>query len=70
MRIKKALINMCHYFIDKFFHHLVEENRNRINYLLFLKSNINNKINDFIIYNLNIKSVLNFIELKLNNAEQ
>jgi len=66
----KALINMCHYFIEKFFHHLVEENGNKINYLLLLKSNINNKINDFIIYNLNIKSVLNFIELKLNNAEQ
>ena len=64
----KALINMSLYLIDQFFHKIITKNENKIDYLLNLKSSITNKINDFIVYNLNIKSVLSFIELKLKNA--
>ena len=64
----KALINMSLYLIDQFFHKIITKNENKIDYLLNLKSSITNKINDFIVYNLNIKSVLNFIELKLYNV--
>ena len=66
----KTLINMSLFFIDEFFYQQVKNNTYKINYLLILKSNIVTKINDFIIYNLNIKSVLNSIELKLINASQ
>lgn len=64
----KALINMSLYLIDQFFYSLIIRNKNKIDYLLDLKSSIINKINNFIVYNLNIKSVLNFIELKLKNV--
>ena len=64
----KALINMSFFLIDHFFYNLVVRNENKIDFLLKLKSNINNKIYDLTIYNLNMSSVLNFIELKLRNA--
>ena len=64
----KTLISMSIYLVDKFFYDLVEENNDSIDFLFKLKSNIINKINDFTMYNLNINSVLNFIELKLKNV--
>ena len=65
----KDLIGMSIFFIDQFFYRLVNENVNKIDFLLNLKSIILNKINDFIVYNLNINSVLLSIELKLKNAK-
>jgi len=64
----KALINMSLFLIDHFFYKIIINNKNKTDYLLNLKSFINNKINDFIVYNLNINSVLNSIELKLKNV--
>jgi len=66
----KALINMSIFLIDNFFYHLLKENKNKIDSLLSLKSIIVYKINDFCIFNLNINSVLNFIELELKNVRQ
>jgi len=63
-----ALINMSIFLIDKLFYNLVENNTNKIDFLLNLKSSIVKCINDFIIYNLNINSVLNSIETKLKNV--
>ena len=64
----KALVNMSLYLIDQFFYTIIIKNENKVDDLLNLKSSITNKINDFIVYNLNIKTVLNSIELKLKNA--
>jgi len=61
----KSLINMSIFLIDQFFYSLIKENKNKIDFLLSLKSTIINKINDFIVYNLNINSVLKSIEIKL-----
>lgn len=61
----KALINMSFFLIDHFFYLLINAKKNRIEFLLNTKSTIINKINDFVLYNLNIKSVINFIDLKL-----
>ena len=66
----KSLINMSFFFIDQFFYELICENKDKINILLNLKSNIVNKINDFIKYNLNINSVLGSIEAKIIDAKQ
>jgi len=63
-----TLIHMSIFLIDKLFYNLVENNENKIDFLLNLKSSIVNSINDFIIYNLNINSVLNSIEIKLKNV--
>tara|TARA_B100000780_G_scaffold68589_1_gene45444 strand:+ start:2506 stop:3447 length:942 start_codon:yes stop_codon:yes gene_type:complete len=64
----KALINMSVFLVDQFFYLLIKKNINKIDYLINLKSTIIDKINDFIIYNLNINSVLKSIELKLKNV--
>ena len=61
----KSLINMSIFLIDQFFYSLIKENKNKIDFLLSLKLTIINKINDFIVYNLNINSVLKSIEIKL-----
>ena len=66
----KTLINMLIFLLEHFFYLLVKENTNKIDFLINLKSTIINKINDFIIYNLNINSVLKFIELELKNVRQ
>ena len=66
----KALINMSIFLIDNFFFHLLEKNKNKIDFLLSLKSIIVYKINDYSVFNLNINSVLNSIELELNNVKQ
>lgn len=66
----KALIGLSIYLIDQYFYNLIKENENKIEFLLNLKSTINNKINDFILYNLNINSVLNTIELNLKNVRE
>jgi DNA polymerase III delta prime subunit len=66
----KALVNMVVFFIDNFFFQLIKNDVNKIDILFILKNKILKKINDFIIYNLNISLVLNFIELKLKNAQQ
>ena len=64
----KTIINMSVFLIDEFFYNLIKENKNKIDFLLKHKSFIVNKINEFIIYNLNINSVLNSIELNLKNV--
>ena len=66
----KALINLSVYLVEQFFSVLIKTNINKIDFLLNLKSIIIKNINDFIVYNLNINSVLNTIELKLNNVRQ
>ena len=65
----KALISMSFFLIDEFFFRLIKNNENKIDFLLNIKSFITNKINDFIIYNTNINSVLSSIELKLKNVQ-
>jgi len=64
----KALASLAVFLIDQFFFQLIKKNVNKIDFLLKLKFMITNKINDFILYNLNINSVLNTIDLKLNNV--
>ena len=62
------IINMTIFLIDNFFYQLLKENKNKIGFLLKQRSVIVYKINDFTIYNLNLNSVLNFIELELKNV--
>ena len=64
----KTLISLSFFLIDQFFYKLIIENDKRIEFLLNIKFNIIDRINDFIKYNLNINSVLNGIELKINNV--
>jgi len=64
----KTLISLSFFLIDQFFYKLIIENENRIEFLLNIKFSIIDRINDFIKYNLNINSVLNGIELKINNV--
>ena len=61
---------MSIFFVDQYIYHLVKENINNTDFLLNIKSITINKINDFVIYNLNINSVLNSIELILKNVRQ
>ena len=62
------LISVSIFLIEQFFHTLVNKNDNDIDFLLNLKSTIIKKINDFIVYNLNINTVLNSIEFKLKHV--
>ena len=64
----KILISLVLYSIDQYFFELVHTNNIEIDFLLKLKNDINKLISDFINYNLNINSVLNSIEVKLNNV--
>jgi len=64
----KVLINMSYFLIDHFFYELVKNNEKKIEFLLNLKSIIVHKINNFVVYNLSINSVLNYIDLKIKNA--
>ena len=64
----KDLLNMSFYLINNFFYKLVKKNKNKTSFLLDLKLNITNNINDFTIYNLNLSSVLNSIDKKLKNV--
>ena len=64
----KVLINLTLFLIDQYFHKSIQINKNKTDFLLDIKSDINKNINDFIYYNLNINSVLNLIEVKLNNV--
>tara|TARA_B100000780_G_C21082341_1_gene435919 strand:- start:108 stop:1049 length:942 start_codon:yes stop_codon:yes gene_type:complete len=64
----KALISMSFFLIEQFFYKLVVENKHKTFSLLGIKSIILNKINDFTIYNLNVNSVLNSINLNLKNV--
>ena len=64
----KVLINLTLFLIDQYFLKLAQANEKKIDLLLCLKTDINKNINDFIHYNLNINSVLNSIEIKLNNV--
>jgi len=64
----KTLINLTLFLIDEFFFNQVKKKENNLDFLLEIKSDINNNINDFIRYNLNISSVLNSIEIKLKNV--
>ena len=64
----KTLIGLTVFLVDQFFYKLIKKNNNRIDFLLHLKLSIVYKINDFIVYNLNINSVLKSIEFKLKNV--
>lgn len=64
----KTLISLCLFLIDQYFLKSIQSNEKRLDFLLNLKSDINKNLNDFIYYNLNINSVLNSIEVKLNNV--
>ena len=64
----KILINLVSYSIDQYFFELVRANKRKIDFLLKLKNDINKLISDFINYNFNISSVLNLIEVILNNV--
>jgi len=64
----KFLISLCIFFINQFFYQLIIDDEKKIDFLLNVKSSIIKNINDFIQYNLNINSVLNSIEVKLNNV--
>lgn len=64
----KTLINLTLFLIDQYFLRLIQQNENKLDFLLKIKIDINNNINDFIYYNLNINSVLNSIEIKLKNV--
>ena len=64
----KILISLTLYSIDQYFFKLVQSNEEKLDLLLSLKNDINKNINDFIYFNLNINSVLNSIEVKLNNV--
>ena len=64
----KILISLVLYSIDQYFFELIHTNNRKIDFLLKLKNDINKLISDFINYNLNINSVLNSIEVKLNNV--
>ena len=64
----KDLLNMSFYLINNFFYKLVKKNKNKTSFLIDLKLNITNNINDFTIYNLNLSSVLNSIDKKLKNV--
>ena len=64
----KILISLVLYSIDQYFFELIHTNNRKIDFFLKLKNDINKLISDFINYNLNINSVLNSIEVKLNNV--
>ena len=64
----KTLINLTLFLIDQYFLRLIQQNENKLDFLLKIKIDINNNINDLIYYNLNINSVLNSIEIKLKNV--
>mgnify|MGYP006092629593 CR=1 FL=1 len=64
----KMLISLCLFLIDQYFLKLIQTNEKRLDFLLSIKSDINKNLNDYIYYNLNINSVLNSIEVKLNNV--
>jgi DNA polymerase-3 subunit delta' len=64
----KILINLILFLIEDHFLKLIKENETNLDLLLEIKSDINKNINDFIFYNLNINSVLNSINMKLNSA--
>ena len=64
----KILISLCLFLIDQYFLKLTQTNEKKLDFLLNIKSDINKNLNDFIYYNLNINSVLNSIEVKLNNV--
>ena len=64
----KALINMSIFLIDQFFYDLIQKNKNKIEFLSHLRLTIINKINNSVLYNLNISSVLNLIEIKLKDV--
>jgi len=63
-----ALIKMTFFFINQFFYQLEIKNENKIFTLSNLRVNIANKVNNFTLYNLNLNSVLNSIELQLKNV--
>ena len=64
----KLMIDLSLYLIDQYFLNLIQLNETQLDSLIKIKSSIVSNINDFIYYNLNINSVLNSIEMKLNNV--
>ena len=66
----KILINLTLFLIDQYFLNSIKINKQKLDFLLNIKSDINKNINDFIYYNLNIDSVLNSIKVKFNNAQK
>lgn len=65
---EKIMINVIIYVIDQYFFELINLNEKKLDFLLNIKTSIIKNINDFTYYNLNINSVLNSIEMKLNNV--
>jgi len=64
----KSLITLAHFLIDNSFLQKIQNNANEIEFLLDTKFSILKTIDDFVKLNLNINSVLNTIEIKLNNV--
>ena len=64
----KIFVNLTLFLIDQYFLQLIQTNENKLDFLLNLKSDLINNINDFIYYNLNINSVLTSIDGKLKNV--
>lgn len=67
---EKTLISLALFLIDQHFLKLVQNNKSQLDFLLNIKSSIIKNINDLLYYNLNINSVLNSIEIKLNNVQR
>ena len=64
----KSLINLVYYLIDRSFFQKIQNNKKELEFLLDTKSSIVKIINNFVQFNLNINSVMNSIETKLNNV--
>jgi DNA polymerase III delta prime subunit len=64
----KTIISLSVFLIEGYFHKAIRKDNVNIDSLINLKSSIVNKIYYYTEYNLNIKSVISFIELKFNNV--
>jgi len=64
----KLLISLVYFLINHSFLHKIKNNLNELDFLLNRKSSIIKIINDFVLFNLNINSVMNLIRIKLKNV--
>jgi DNA polymerase-3 subunit delta' len=64
----KLLISLVYFLINHSFLHKIKNNFNELDFLLNRKSSIIKIINDFVLFNLNINSVMNLIRIKLKNV--
>lgn len=63
-----TIINLCGFLVEQHFYNLIVFNKNRINILIYLKNNIIKILKDLVDYNLNVNSVINSIETKMNHV--